>query len=182
MKKRERVSRFLKEQLARGERVEKLWRRHWFWLVRQLFWTAIVLLGAILAFAVVEMPFEVRVASLAIPLSYMVIVIIGWWKRQLVLTNQRVLLLGGFFNFLNRPDDLPLNQIGNVDQEGLGFFKSVVGEVEIKIQSGDIASGVFAKNFPTDAVREIRSAQSGLMSVFHGGQTGEELPRDLLGR
>jgi len=173
------MSDYLKKQLVTGEQVRSVFRRHWLWLARRLLTSIIV--TAIATGIVVY--FEVSGWPMALPLLpvlYGAGTVISWWRRLLVVTSQRVLLLGGLVNSLASKDDLPLSLIGNVDDEPHGILGGLFGERDFNFQSGDPRSGIVADGFPEEVLKVVRQAQASVTTTQPWQEPGKG--SDVLGR
>lgn len=165
---------YIKKQLVVGEHVLDTFRRHWWWLTRRLLVSVVATVITVVIVAYADL--QGWSAFLPIlPLLYGVLVAVGWWKRLLVVTSQRLLLLGGVVNPLASKDDLALSLVGNVDDEPAGMLGGFLGERNFNFQSGDPKSGIIADGFPEEALRAVRQAQGSVSpaSMSTSGQPGE---------
>lgn len=172
---------YIKKQLVMGEQVRWAFRRHWWWLVRRLL-GSLVATGIIVAVVVyVGIAGWLRFLP-ALPLLYSVLTTVSWWKKLLVITNQRIMLLGGIVNSLADKDDLSLTLIGNIDDQPHGTLGGLLGERDFNFQAGDPKSGIVANGFPEEALRAVRQAQGFVTPASaKPGQPGEGRT-DALGR
>lgn len=166
------VSSFVRERLVRGEEVYRWTRRHWFSLFLRLRWPGIVFLGLCAVFAnefQKGLTFKEILLGLAIAAAIGVWAFFLWyeWRKvHYVVTNRRVLKLGGLVNILAPRDEANLDRIENIDsfvEEGILYkIGGLFGMRTIIFQIGD--SKVLYPDSPSwfgDAIWQARESAGG---------------------
>lgn len=154
-----RVPRHVQKKLltAQNERVEYIFRRHWLWVFKRVFWTALIS-GFIFLVTVRTYP---GVAALALIIG--VLICYGqysrWRRRLLVLTNLRLLGMQGLVKHPFQFQSALWSEIKETKSNGHGFIGGAMGSRRIDVQaSGDKA--FFFKGYPVEAHTAIDSMKA----------------------
>jgi hypothetical protein len=141
------ASDYVKSLLGDNERLLVVTRQHWFVLVGSIFLEIIiilVLMTAVGAAAVFFNPLAaVGFVLLLIPLAYLVRDTLGWFNRQYIITNRRVMQIAGIFS--KEVVDSSLEKVNDVKMSQ-SFFGRLFGYGDIEIlTASELGANLFKR-------------------------------------
>lgn len=162
---------------AQGEVVKYLYRRHHFWMFRRVIPPILLALLLFVAGFALDGPAVPILLLIAGVLTPAVLSMIKWQRRVFVITNYRVMLLGGIIVRFAGTDESPLQRVSNIDHGPHGQlqydkdakewqlkknFRSwrtvicgMVGETDYNMQYGDEGSSIQLMSFPAGISNDL---------------------------
>lgn len=168
--------------MAQGEVVKYLYRRHHFWLFRRVIppiLLALLIFVAGFALNGPAVPILMLIAAVLLPA---VISMIKWQRRVFVITDRRMMLLGGIIVRFSGIDESPLQRVSNTDYGPHGqlvydkeskewsinkslrtlrtMLCGLVGETDYMLQFGDSNATITLVSFPSGITGDLSAVMS----------------------
>jgi uncharacterized membrane protein YdbT with pleckstrin-like domain len=125
---------YVKELLARNERVVRVAREHWITLLPTILVdvaVCVVVIGLSVLGIILSPPWTwLGLLFLIVPVGHLALRVQVWWNRQYIITNRRIIQASGTFN--KRVSDTLLEKVNDIvmEQSALGLLLRF-GNIEI---------------------------------------------------